>query len=394
MKKLLLFIITALLNMFVIAQTTQFNPFDNFSPDKITINYLKSTTDYTIRLDSVVVNDSTTVKYDYSSNGYKFYSYTNGIQTEELDYSFTGDTLFFSFYFISNGYARGKSVYYINANEIIDSIYGYTYDTTNQIYKNSIKQCYYHNSLEQDTAYIYSYFQDDKWYPSSKNKYNYDDEGNMTTDIEYDYSNLNWQPSNKEEYSYDENNNDTCNITYSWSNSAWQLSSKYVYSYDENNNLIANLHYYWSASIWNPSTKYECTFNTNYTNDEILLPRINLASTTITVYNYNNMLESFVSYSYSNSSWNVKEKDIYYYSSLTETSISSSEKENSLSAYITNNQLQINNITAGETISVYNINGSVVYRQKASENSATIQLPANGFYIVSNGKKSIKVVKE
>jgi hypothetical protein len=63
-----------------------------------------------------------------------------------------------------------------------------------------------------------------------------------------------------------------------------------------------------------------------------------------------------------------------------------------LKAAVINSILKVGGLTFGETLQVYSIQGSTIYRQTAVTTEKSINLPAHGVYVVVSGEKKIKVV--
>ena len=76
------------------------------------------------------------------------------------------------------------------------------------------------------------------------------------------------------------------------------------------------------------------------------------------------------------------------------TSSGVAEHVKSLNAWIRDGCLHVEGLTAGEMLSVYGINGALLYRRYATGNSAVVALPASGVYIVHTEQKSLKIVFE
>ena len=64
----------------------------------------------------------------------------------------------------------------------------------------------------------------------------------------------------------------------------------------------------------------------------------------------------------------------------------------SLQAFAQGGGLHVSGLTAGQTLSVYNIVGTSIYRSIANSDKAEVALPARGIYIVTNGKEVIKII--
>jgi len=63
-----------------------------------------------------------------------------------------------------------------------------------------------------------------------------------------------------------------------------------------------------------------------------------------------------------------------------------------LKVSVQNGELQVSGVVAGETITVYMLQGAILYRQKAGATTLAVSLPMRGVYMVKIGMKSIKVV--
>jgi hypothetical protein len=62
-----------------------------------------------------------------------------------------------------------------------------------------------------------------------------------------------------------------------------------------------------------------------------------------------------------------------------------------LTAYVQNGVLYITGLTAGQTWSVYNLSGILIYRDTAAADRASIPLPCRGIYLVTSGNRTVKV---
>jgi len=65
---------------------------------------------------------------------------------------------------------------------------------------------------------------------------------------------------------------------------------------------------------------------------------------------------------------------------------------NNVKVSVQNGQLQVSGVVVGETITVYNLQGTAIYSQQADAETANINLPAKGVYVVKVGAESIKLV--
>ena len=67
---------------------------------------------------------------------------------------------------------------------------------------------------------------------------------------------------------------------------------------------------------------------------------------------------------------------------------------NPLRAYINNGLLHLSGLNAGETISLYNASGALVYRSIATSAEMDIPLKVQGVYVVHMGLWTVKVLFE
>jgi hypothetical protein len=65
---------------------------------------------------------------------------------------------------------------------------------------------------------------------------------------------------------------------------------------------------------------------------------------------------------------------------------------NSLKAWIQNEKLYVNGLTIGERLSIYNINGQLIYQSIANNDEMIVNLNVRGHYIIQSGRNVVKVV--
>ncbi|MGC9151789.1 MAG: leucine-rich repeat domain-containing protein [Microbacter sp.] len=63
-----------------------------------------------------------------------------------------------------------------------------------------------------------------------------------------------------------------------------------------------------------------------------------------------------------------------------------------LKAFSQNGQLIVTGISQGDMLTIYTVQGTTIYSQRADGNQAVVNLPAQGIYIVKAGAQSVKVV--
>lgn len=85
-------------------------------------------------------------------------------------------------------------------------------------------------------------------------------------------------------------------------------------------------------------------------------------------------------------------KDFTNIVEYTSTAVELPKSVSHLNIFISNNLLNISEVALGETITVYNINGTLINKQKAENSTVEIELPLHGMYIVQVGTISEKVI--
>jgi len=142
-------------------------------------------------------------------------------------------------------------------------------------------------------------YDENKWVGISKDEYHYDASGNIIVQTEFNYAyQKGWwiskhtinhfdesgnmifrevnnyhitsgsvQPWYKKEYSYDEKGNETLEIGYDWDvpSNAWEESSRYkkTYSYDSIGYLLSWTRFHYWNSTWEPSSKQDFQYDSH-----------------------------------------------------------------------------------------------------------------------------------
>ena len=229
---------------------------------------------------------------------------------------------------------------------------------------------------------------------NSKYEYSYDENGNETLEIEYnwDSESQSFVPSSKLESSYDENGNRTLYIQYNWDSESQSLvpESKEEFSYDENNFKTNETIYTWNPvlGIYKPIFKMDIS---TFSETDTKLVREGI------MYEYDTNLNT----------WNELEgeefKSYWYYTK--ESSLSTNSVElNSFSIYPnpTKGNLKINSSESliNPFFELYDIKGSKIF-SKPFNFSEPIDVnglkPSIYLYKIIDGnevKQSGKVIKE
>lgn len=76
----------------------------------------------------------------------------------------------------------------------------------------------------------------------------------------------------------------------------------------------------------------------------------------------------------------------------TPTAIKNTVASSQIKASCINGNLIISGISVGQSIAVYNLQGTAIYNQKTTTETVSVNLPARGIYVVKVGNESVKVV--
>lgn len=98
---------------------------------------------------------------------------------------------------------------------------------------------------------------------SEKDVYVYDANGNLLSDIYFDWDGTKWINSWKDEYAYDDSGNQIQNISYEWDGIQWVNSYKNEFSYDASGYRVKELQLNWDGSNWYNVGKAEHIFDSN-----------------------------------------------------------------------------------------------------------------------------------
>ncbi len=93
--------------------------------------------------------------------------------------------------------------------------------------------------------------------------YTYDNNGNLFTALEENWSNNSWVNYRRYSATYDNNGNPFTVLEENWSNNTWVNSYIYTYTYDNNGHLLTRLYEQWSNNSWVNSSIYTYTYDNN-----------------------------------------------------------------------------------------------------------------------------------
>jgi hypothetical protein len=330
-----------------------------------------------------------------------------------------------------------KSDYYWEENVDTLSVITYKWDTTNQLWVNFQKYIATLNDYGFTTSSVHYVWSDaiNDWQNNRKYEYCYDNNGNDTLNIWYNWNidESQWIPEFKIEYTYEDSSNLIREEDFLWDleSGVWITSWIYEAEYDENGNPIIELHHYlsplpseWaiikyeysfdensnllSASEyssdhlnieWVGLSRIECSYNLNFTKDDLIIPFINR------FYSYysdgNNMLTGVKDYNWYEGNWELSNESFYHYSEQA----SGVEKHYPEAVLLypnpVSNQITIQ-LPSGQMqglLKIYNLHGSLVlHKIITGKNQIQIGFLDAGFYfyqVTSNNDKYCgKFIKE
>jgi len=141
-------------------------------------------------------------------------------------------------------------------------------------------------------------------------------------------------------------------------------------------------------------SKSDKVYNNAYSYSDLLLPIDEPANEVNSADFFHHELLSTASFDWdiSTGTWTPDGNAVqYYYTNFTAADI----KANTASTLIVsaqNNQVLVKGIAKGETLTIYNLQGTALYNQKADTDTVVVSLPAHGVYVVKVGTRTVKVV--
>lgn len=374
-------------------------------------NYYKNQKATLKSLDSVYMG---TLKYlyDYDVNGniYKAFRYKWNINSsvwevqEQIEYSNFGNTITTSVANSSNQLIldRKQVNTYNSNNQLITSeikkwkvnkwtdseITEYTYTTFNKVntmiskdyggqWYNRFKTIYSYNSNEDCILKLVQF--GSPWHNSEKFEYTLNNDGFIIKDICSEWYS-NWELLCKSEITRDVNNNMTQDYIYFWLINKWDPDQILNYSYDSNSNLIETVHSGFNTQ-GQPAfySKNIRTYDMSINSNNLILPPQYIEI-------MNNKLDSIIFYSYSANTWTQGSRYTYYYSN-TNTSISYSSKESSISVYPNPSSDYINfdlkkGFDSNLKVEIFSISGEKVLNRGDVNNRVCIKHLTQGVYFL------------
>ena len=234
-----------------------------------------------------------------------------------------------------------------------------------------------------------------------KYEYGYDTNNNRTAIIAYEKDNSNqWVYYWTDEYEYDNNGNLSIEIDSYWNGAIMVKDDKYEYFYDANNNTIRDIGYHWntSDSKWVEYQKYEYHHDLAYSISDVIIPIWLYGNYDYVFYN---LVTGYSFYDYIASAFVKTERAIMYYSDYNNAlNIDDEILSRSVKLYPNpvDDVLTINSEIPLTKVEVYSILGKKVKEFSAGFNSMRIDNLSNGVYIVrilaEKGSTTRKLIKK
>src|SRR5690554_3314471 len=354
---------------------------------------LKSTNSSKPRLDSTIeyrldTNTNKLIPNHKQILTYNENNFLNGIIDWELD---TSTNEFYSVY-------KQEMVNDANGN-VLTYISSDWDDTNKEFYVINSGELTYNsnNKISKEVTYIWN----TKRY---KYEYIYDADKMIETKYKWKEYDSTWTLQDKREFIYSAHENITSIIYYNWNKdeAKWILVNKETYVNDEYGNRIQYIHLRLdNTNQLKEVHKIEYTYDNSYSFDDLILPQTNEKEIESLFTHRLTDLTIFIKDSLGD--WVEDSQSKYYYSGLTETSISDNQPKNiSVHPNPTSQHILItlphNNISTGH-FKLFDNRGSLLISKQISNNEKiNTENLTKGIYIYTihiDGKtKSGKIIKE
>ena len=301
-----------------------------------------------------------------------------------------------------------KAIYTYDAN---NKVITYVYQLGNgNVLENSDMATYTYNTNNNITKVLQYSWNGNSWANFSKYNYEYDANNNCITILGQGWNGSNWQNGELISNNYDANNNLRAELRQDW-NDAWVNNTFKTYTYDSNNNKITELSQNWSwTGIWDNYWHILYTYDSN--NNKIselgLRWNNNIWATNyqyLYLYDANNFLEGKSYKGWDNAGISLLSSDSshYYFNAI--VGIQDAKKvDDNISIYpnpaIDKIAIKTPSINKDITISIYNLQGQLLFQQSARHEKTEIDVSAflKGMYFVrvetDEGMVCGKFVKE
>jgi len=262
---------------------------------------------------------------DWISRYKSEYAYDdNGNKTIEISYGWDND-------WIEKYKYKYEYTYDDSGNKIMYIIYSWNNATGDWKGRQKYEYTYNANNLIIQNKYEWVKFPNiNRWVYVSRDEFTYDTNGNKTMsasyseyndeslydtngsysrEVYYTYYADSLSPKDKYDFIYDNNGNITIQIEYRWGmkTNNWIKYSKNEYKYDNKGNQIMKIRYFWydDANIWEKSYKEESMFDLSYSKTDLVMPDY---------IDDDNMQTKEIKYEWSGKKWKQNEVTSYYWS--------------------------------------------------------------------------------
>ncbi|MCK5856366.1 MAG: T9SS type A sorting domain-containing protein [Bacteroidales bacterium] len=186
----------------------------------------------------------------------------NGLQTHKLSNKKQLDSIVVDLYSGSTANHYAKEYFIYNANgDVVSNI---SYEYGNQMWKKISKREYVYDAnnrtIEQN---LYQWNQaNSQWIANTKKTITYTSNSYTTEYSHWSTSSNQWIKNEKIEWFQNQSSLDTLSLSYTW-NSQWVLNSKNYYSYNTNNDISVQITKFEISGSWVNGRKTEWTYDAN-----------------------------------------------------------------------------------------------------------------------------------
>ncbi len=155
-----------------------------------------------------------------------------------------------------------KTLLNYNTQGQVSSITNLWYEVASSTYYNSNKTDYIRNTNGDVVSELFFNYQINFWELSGQQTYTYIANNPVERVFQYTIDNgTTFVNSSRQTYTYNPNNFPTEQVDYTWINPTWDPTNKTTYTYDASNNVTQTLNYFMINSTWDENLKEELSYN-------------------------------------------------------------------------------------------------------------------------------------
>ena len=310
--------------------------------------------------------------------------------------------------FDSNGNMTMWSIYFWNVNRwIVDFRTEWIFDSNGDMTMSIIRvlsgsnilwkwefrteRTYDNGNLIMRVQYVRDYGTS-AWFEERKDKFEYDNNGNMILATLYRWINNMWEAIAKNEFAYDNNGNRVMLAVYSWNNEieAFIGIFKDEFAYDNDGNQLMRARYLWNIANndWAGNFREKFEVDSSVSINEVFIP-------TMLEGRFSNKPTARRTYAWVENAWSTTATAwSLHYSAVSPVNIPSvSANDISIFPNPAVDSFTISGITETTLVTLTDVNGRILLQQMVSpnENISVSHLSA-GIYIVNVNGKSQKLI--